>query len=159
MERTSDKPAGRKRPKSRFGEKFLMEQKQKLLREKKRLTGRDDEPSSEEPHMSDPLDMASSRQQWEVGLRVDTVSEEKLSQIDEALSRMRCGLYGICSECGRHIPKARLEAMVHAVRCVSCQNLYGNRRAKPSAPRNVEENTEFPADNTDGPDPEIRVMQ
>jgi len=45
----------------------------------------------------------------------------ELSRIDAALSKMQDGSYGLCEDCGKRIPKARLEALPHATRCLSCQ--------------------------------------
>ena len=45
----------------------------------------------------------------------------ELHRIDTALGKIQDGSYGICEDCGKRIPKARLEALPHATRCLSCQ--------------------------------------
>ena len=44
---------------------------------------------------------------------------DTLSDIDEALSKLDKGTYGICEECGRPIGEARLEAMPTARLCIA----------------------------------------
>jgi RNA polymerase-binding protein DksA len=50
-----------------------------------------------------------------------------LNEIDLALFRMKNGEYGTCDNCGSAIPKARLEALPWARRCVTCadRRAYG----------------------------------
>jgi DnaK suppressor protein len=51
-------------------------------------------------------------------------SEQKiLRQVDGALERVEDGSYGSCSNCGKAIHKARLDAVPWAVHCVACQEL------------------------------------
>jgi DnaK suppressor protein len=52
------------------------------------------------------------------GLRAGTAAE--LVEIDAAVARLSDGTYGICVDCGRDIPSARLEARPTATRCVDC---------------------------------------
>ena len=44
----------------------------------------------------------------------------ELAEIDDALRRSSDGTYGVCEDCGRQIPAARLEARPTATRCVEC---------------------------------------
>ena len=46
--------------------------------------------------------------------------EVTLQQIEVALARIADGTYGTCEGCGAEIPKARLQAVPYAVRCVEC---------------------------------------
>jgi RNA polymerase-binding transcription factor DksA len=43
-----------------------------------------------------------------------------LAEIDEALTKLDSGTYGVCEECGAAIPEARLEAMPSALLCIDC---------------------------------------
>jgi len=52
-----------------------------------------------------------------------------LRRIDEALSRLDEGEYGLCGRCGEAIPEARLRALPFAVRCQECE-----RREEEQAP-------------------------
>lgn len=40
--------------------------------------------------------------------------------LKEALNRIALGTYGICSVCGKEIPKKRLDLVPAALACVSC---------------------------------------
>ena len=44
-----------------------------------------------------------------------------LAAIEEALNRLRDGIYGLCIDCGQPIPEKRLEAIPWAVRDRACQ--------------------------------------
>ncbi|MFH8252399.1 TraR/DksA family transcriptional regulator [Microbacterium sp. B2969] len=52
------------------------------------------------------------------GLRDAAAAE--LVDIDAASARLADGSYGVCIDCGRKIPAARLEARPTATRCVDC---------------------------------------
>jgi RNA polymerase-binding protein DksA len=43
-----------------------------------------------------------------------------LAQAEEALVRIDDGVYGLCDDCGKSIPVARLEAIPHTKLCVDC---------------------------------------
>jgi phage/conjugal plasmid C-4 type zinc finger TraR family protein len=62
------------------------------------------------------------------------VLERDAAQIEDAKKRRADGNYGICEDCGRPIPEARLEAMPEATRCVECQRKReAARAARPGA--------------------------
>jgi RNA polymerase-binding protein DksA len=46
--------------------------------------------------------------------------EGTLEQIEKALVRIEDGTYGNCENCGAAIPRARLQAIPYAMRCVEC---------------------------------------
>ena len=47
--------------------------------------------------------------------------EDLIRKVDHALSRIREGSYGTCSECEIEIPSERLEALPFADLCIKCQ--------------------------------------
>ena len=47
----------------------------------------------------------------------------------EALARMDAGTYGVCVDCGKQIPEARLEFRPEAARCVEDQEKYEESEA------------------------------
>jgi DnaK suppressor protein len=51
---------------------------------------------------------------------VDDVLRAEAQQIRFALARIDNGTYGVCSNCGKDIPAARLEVQPIATRCVAC---------------------------------------
>jgi DnaK suppressor protein len=49
-----------------------------------------------------------------------SAADADLAAIDEAMNRADAGTYGICIDCQRPIPAARLEVLPMASRCVEC---------------------------------------
>ena len=46
--------------------------------------------------------------------------EAQLGEIDAALVRIHQGTFGLCEECGKSIPKPRLDALPFTRHCVEC---------------------------------------
>jgi len=51
----------------------------------------------------------------------------ELTDVDDALARMREGRYGVCADCGDPIAPARLAAYPTATRCIECQQTWEAR--------------------------------
>nr|WP_194247029.1 TraR/DksA C4-type zinc finger protein [Brevibacillus borstelensis] len=64
-----------------------------------------------------PADIGSEMFEREKDLALDSLDRETLKEIDQALSRMEEGTYGICTVCGQDIPEERLEALPQAQTC------------------------------------------
>ncbi|HOJ98462.1 MAG TPA: TraR/DksA family transcriptional regulator [Termitinemataceae bacterium] len=47
---------------------------------------------------------------------------KRLKAIDNALSRIQQGKYGLCIKCGKKIPQDRLEAIPYALMCIECKS-------------------------------------
>lgn len=75
-------------------------------------------------HMAD---VASDN--YEVEFSLGRASEEQniLYAIDEALKRVDDGSYGNCTQCGKQIPKKRLNALPHTELCIACQSKNESR--------------------------------
>ncbi|MFW6171904.1 MAG: TraR/DksA family transcriptional regulator [Planctomycetota bacterium] len=69
-------------------------------------------------HMADT---ASDNYEQELTLGLLQNEGEELREIDAALERMERGVYGICVDCSRHIPKKRLTAIPYATLCIECK--------------------------------------
>ena len=50
--------------------------------------------------------------------------DAELEEIDEALTRIERGTYGLCVDCGQPIDPARLKALATASRCLHCQSRH-----------------------------------
>jgi RNA polymerase-binding transcription factor DksA len=74
-----------------------------------------------------PGDTAGDLLEEEIEETEEIFIEEGERRIAEARRALADGSYGICKECGRDIPAARLEAMPEAVRCVECQRRFEGR--------------------------------
>lgn len=57
------------------------------------------------------------------GIRADALRER--ADAEAALARVAAGTYGVCIDCGRGIPKPRLDARPTASRCVECAERAG----------------------------------
>ncbi len=70
-------------------------------------------------HQADDATMAFDQAQ---GLAMRQHTERLLSQVQRALARFDDGTYGLCTDCGRPIDLARLEALPYAMLCLDCQS-------------------------------------
>jgi DnaK suppressor protein len=78
-----------------------------------------------------PADRAGELFEEELEETERAVLEEEERRIAEARRALAQGTYGICRDCGREIPAARLEAMPEAVRCLDCQRHFeGHNRQR-----------------------------
>lgn len=66
----------------------------------------------------------------ERNMALRATAEERIREIDDALSRMDAGSYGICENCSKPIPPERLEALPFATRDVACQALLEDERQR-----------------------------
>jgi DnaK suppressor protein len=112
-------------------EKGLLEElKQKLINEKNRLEGElsriGRKVANEEYETSfddlgrDKEDNASEVDEYSDNVAVEDNLEKHLKDVDEALTRMEKGTYGICENCGKEIEIERLKAYPEAKTCLSC---------------------------------------
>jgi len=69
----------------------------------------------------DTYDLASEERDREINFILGDREREKLQSIENALSRIEDGSYGICENCESEIAPARLDAMPFSRLCVSCQ--------------------------------------
>ena len=84
-----------------------------------------DELATVDQHPADAADVALQR---EDDYAAKVVLEHEAEEIQRALKRKQEGSYGICANCGRPIPKERLEARPAAIYCIDCQRLLEGRR-------------------------------
>jgi DnaK suppressor protein len=62
------------------------------------------------------------------GAMVDAAQARRAEAL-EALARMDAGSYGVCVDCGKKIPQARLEFRPEAARCVEDQERFEDRES------------------------------
>jgi len=70
-------------------------------------------------HMAD---MASDSYDRELSLNIAGGEQELVYEIDEALKRIEEGKFGHCFECGKIIPRKRLNAVPYAKYCIKCKS-------------------------------------
>ena len=68
-------------------------------------------------HMAD---IGSDNFEQEQTLAFIQSDNSTLRLIEEALSRIKAGTYGTCEDCGKTIPKARLNFLPYTASCVHC---------------------------------------
>jgi DnaK suppressor protein len=71
----------------------------------------------------DIVDRANNAYSRELLFSISDGERHTLLRIEEALSRIEAGNYGVCSNCGREIRAGRLRAMPWARYCIDCQEL------------------------------------
>jgi RNA polymerase-binding protein DksA len=69
----------------------------------------------------DLADVASDTFEREKGFAIENSVQDMLTQVEEALSRMDEGTYGICEVCGQPIHPDRLRALPYARLCINCK--------------------------------------
>lgn len=65
---------------------------------------------------------------FEGGQQALSHSEEDITRIKDALTRLRTGSYGACIDCGKDISKERLGIIPEAERCTPCQAMFEGKR-------------------------------
>jgi DnaK suppressor protein len=70
-------------------------------------------------HTEDSTAQVASERDLEFAIGEHETAE--LQVLDAALARLDAGRYGLCTDCGVAIPKARLDAAPEAARCLACQ--------------------------------------
>ncbi|HYP40754.1 MAG TPA: TraR/DksA C4-type zinc finger protein [Chloroflexia bacterium] len=76
-------------------------------------------------HMADD---ANETAEQETMLTLRSTAERQLAHVNEALERIDDGSYGTCSNCGKPINPARLDALPFSTLCITCQNLADKGR-------------------------------
>jgi RNA polymerase-binding transcription factor DksA len=74
-----------------------------------------------------PADSGTEMHEQELGQTTELLLEAEERRIEEALRMLEDGTYGRCIECGREIPRERLEVRPDAVRCLEHQREYDAR--------------------------------
>jgi RNA polymerase-binding protein DksA len=77
----------------------------------------------------DEGDLAQTAQAKERSMWLANDQKQRLAQIDQVLSRIAAGKYGICDMCGKPIAPERMEANPHAILCIACQSKSEKRPA------------------------------
>lgn len=73
---------------------------------------------------ADSADVASHVAEHDVTLGLLGNDETVLAEVEAALTRIASGTYGLCPECGKPIPQARLRAVPYAQFCMACAHRH-----------------------------------
>jgi DnaK suppressor protein len=113
---------------------FLDQQRQLLFSERENYLRQADELKAEADALAlehEPGDVQFDEEGGEGGtanvdreldLHLSAQARLAIEEIDAALAKIDAGTYGLCENCGKPIPDARLEALPHARLCVACKS-------------------------------------
>jgi len=99
--------------------KKLLKQRQELLTEAEHTLN--NKISTEKESFPDPTDQAVAELDNNFLLRLRGREQKLLKKIDEAISRIEGGTYGVCESCGGQINAKRLEARPVTTLCIECK--------------------------------------
>jgi len=105
-------------------QQMLMRKRQEILKEIEESLGQSltEDQQRRLESARDIGDQALMDLDRELGISLMEMRNRRRQAIDEALTRVNEGTYGICAECGVEISERRLEAVPFAKLCVECQS-------------------------------------
>ena len=109
--------------------KRLLDKERELVEETARLE--DEARDSGEAEVRDSTDDATSSQGTTEALQEDVLISQTLTQVRDALKRIKDGAYGKCVACGRQMEAARLDAVPWAAYCLEDQEKQDKRAHAP----------------------------
>jgi RNA polymerase-binding transcription factor DksA len=71
-----------------------------------------------------PADGGTETHEQELDETTDMMLAAEAENVEIALARLAKGDYGTCVDCGKEIPRERLEAIPEAIRCIEDQARY-----------------------------------
>jgi DnaK suppressor protein len=137
------KPPKKTPPKPTNDAAWLAEVRDALLERRRQITtivqsGRGELAAGKEAP-ADIADLASDGFEDELTAGLLTIEAAQLEEVDEALARLDRGEYGDCIDCGKPIPKKRLDILPFAKRCLKCEGAK-EQAARMGVPTEEEEN-------------------
>ncbi len=99
----------------------VLEERQRVLRESVARTEQDGRAADAGDAAQDIADRASSSYQKEFLFHQSNNDRQLLQMVENALERIRVGVYGECISCGNEINPKRLNAVPWARYCIACQ--------------------------------------
>jgi DnaK suppressor protein len=82
----------------------------------------------------DSSDQGYDTYQRELASKLTSEQTRMLKEIEEALRRVETQTYGVCENCGKAIPQARLEMVPHTRYCVKCIRKLEHPEPPPAEP-------------------------
>jgi|SRR5579885_2201369 len=98
---------------------FIQKMKEALLLEKKQLLSQARVEQDIDTD-GDETDEIQGNMLIELQNQLSTRNSSRLKRIEDALSRLDKGTYGLCNDCEESIPEKRLTANPYCTTCVSC---------------------------------------
>lgn len=108
--------------------KVLVDMKEKISAQIKQMSSNDEEKSGDvSGHALHMADVATDMYDREFSLGLASFDRELLYKIDGAIQRILENKFGLCSECSKPIPIARLKAIPYTETCLKCQEKIESR--------------------------------
>ncbi len=85
--------------------------------------------AEKETGLADVSDRASGGFEDELAMGLMRIEAAQIEDIEAAIERIDVGTYGVCVDCGKVIPRKRLEVLPFAQRCLDCEGTK-ERRAR-----------------------------
>ena len=128
-----------------LNKEFLSQMQDALLRRRRQLAtvvrSNQEQLAESQRNYADVGDRASEGFEDELAAGLLSIESGQLDEIESALQRIDKGTYGLCADCGKPIPRKRLEILPFARRCLACE---GNKeRLYHAADEEEEEEGEF----------------
>ncbi len=102
--------------------KMLIEQKREILQ---KIGGKKTQLRKQS---GDFIDIATESLEYELSYIFEERDREKLQNIEQALKRIKDGMYGECDECGEDIELERLLALPFTRLCLDCKTKQERQR-------------------------------
>jgi DnaK suppressor protein len=102
----------------KFFRRLLKQRVQELLTE----AGKTVEGMDEDENFPDPTDRASLESNRNFILRIRDRERKLIAKIEEALTRLDDGTYGVCEKCREKIGTERLKARPVTTLCIDCKS-------------------------------------
>ena len=102
----------------KFFRRLLKQRVQELLTE----AGKTVEGMDEDENFPDPTDRASLESNRNFILRIRDRERKLIGKIEEALTRLDDGTYGVCEKCEEKIGTERLKARPVTTLCIECKS-------------------------------------
>ena len=105
-------------------QKMLMSKRQEIIKEIEDSLGQSltEDQQRRLESARDVGDQALMDLERELGISLMEMRNRRRQSIDEALTRLRDGTYGMCAECGVEVSEKRLQVVPFAKLCVECQS-------------------------------------
>jgi len=107
-----------KRTRERF-KKLLLKEREEIIGDVKQIYESSQEVGQD--GIQDIGDEAANVYNKQILLTLNENERMRLKEVDEALDRIKAGMYGVCEECGEPIGLKRLEVKPVAKYCVPCK--------------------------------------
>jgi len=103
-------------------------------REALRAGGRPDGGAELADYDNHPGDQGTETFMQEMDETTVMILDDEAARVKEARRALEEGRYGVCIDCGKDIPPARLEAVPESVRCVDDQRVHEARLRQGGGP-------------------------